>query len=668
MKYYSHTAAPVLTALGYRPDIDGMRAIAVLSVILFHINKQLLPGGFAGVDIFFVISGYLISTHIFKAAQEGSFSFVDFYFRRIRRIAPAMAVVVLTTLVFAQVMLLPEDSRAAAKSAVWAFASMVNVYFWLFQDTGYFATSSSELPLLHLWSLGVEEQFYLVWPVLAVALCRLRHAKLMGLIVLTALVSFAIGQFSFAHSPGFAYYMLPSRCGELLTGAAVALAVVSGRLALLRRFSLPLAAAGLAMVLLSLIFLSEQLVFPGWWSMPPTIGAALIIAGGTGSNPVSRLLAMPVLRWIGAISYSAYLWHWPLLAFYRYGYGEPGLGAGCAILVLTLGLATLTYHYVEQPARRSIVIGWRTGFVAWFAGSVLLAGMSTAFVYSDRILPGDASTYARSLAALRALDLPTTEFDYVCQRKALDTRELSNDRCAIGGGTMPASRVLLMGDSNAAHYVGIIGTFAEHSKFRFRNLEVGSCPPVFGDISEFVDARRIADCTASQKVWRAALDAADVVILGGSWSEYHGHSPRFLPTLFEQVRQYTAMGKQVVLLGKVPVITKYDRLCREKALRFPFKVCEADANPMPGDIVQVNDALRRFADNQANVRYFNVDQLLCPGGMCSAYGLNRNSLYFDKHHLSMKGSWEVGQRMIQSSGVPPVFRFAVTTAAGEGRP
>jgi peptidoglycan/LPS O-acetylase OafA/YrhL len=660
MKYEPQAIVPLPTATahGYRPDIDGMRALAVLSVILFHISKELLPGGFVGVDIFFVISGYLISAHIFQSGRQGTFSLIDFYYRRIRRIAPAMTVVVTATLVVAEWLLLPDDARNAAKSAVMSFASLANVHFWLSQDTSYFAASSNELPLLHLWSLGVEEQFYVIWPLLAVVICRWRAGLALGLMCVLALASFAIGQFSYAHSPTFAYYMLPSRGGELLVGALAAHVALSGRLGALRRHASALAGAGLALLAASIVLLSESMVFPGWWALPPTLGAALLIlGGGAGANPVSRLLALAPMRAIGAVSYSAYLWHWPLLAFYRYGYGEPGLAAGMAVFALTMVLAALTYRYVEQPVRRSRTITWRSAYTAWFASSVLLIGVASAFVYADRIVPAKDGAYARALAALRALDLPTTEFDYVCQRPRLDQRELSNPHCVIGKAGPPAERVLLMGDSNAAHYVGTVGVFAEQGGFRFRNFEVGSCPPVFGNIDRFVLPSRRAECQASQKAWKIAVDQAEILILGGTWSEYQERTPTFLPVLLEQVGQYAAQGKTVVLLGKVPVIGDYDRLCREKALRFPFKQCEARGNAMPEDVARVNAVLRRFAESTPHVRYFDVTAPLCPGGMCSAYGPNHEHLYYDKHHLSMDGSWSVGRRIVQTGGLPAAFRF-----------
>ncbi len=213
----------------YRPDIDGLRAVAVLSVILFHIDKNLLPGGFVGVDIFFVISGYLISLHIFQELEAGQFSIVEFYRRRIKRIAPPMLLVVFLTLVIAQFILIPEDAERVAESTLWSLLSLANVYFWLYQDTSYFAAASSELPLLHLWSLGVEEQFYILWPLLLMLVYRKLSPKaLMLLVASTALASFMFGQLGYAHAPSFVYYMLPTRAGELLIGAAIAFATLNG--------------------------------------------------------------------------------------------------------------------------------------------------------------------------------------------------------------------------------------------------------------------------------------------------------------------------------------------------------------------------------------------------------------------------------------------------------
>ena len=198
----------------YRPDIDGLRAVAVLSVILFHIDKRLIPGGFVGVDIFFVISGFLISLHILQEIEAGKFSIVEFYRRRIKRIAPPMLVVVLITIIAAQFLMIPEDAERAADSALWSLVSLANVYFWWHQDTSYFSAASSELPLLHLWSLGVEEQFYIIWPIVLFLLYRKLHSKLFVVFTgLIAIASYAAGQYWFVSDSSFVYYMLPTRAG-----------------------------------------------------------------------------------------------------------------------------------------------------------------------------------------------------------------------------------------------------------------------------------------------------------------------------------------------------------------------------------------------------------------------------------------------------------------------
>lgn len=642
-----------------RADIDGLRAIAVLAVIFFHINKTLLPGGFVGVDVFFVISGFLITGHLLNDLRGGTFSFLQFYFRRIKRIAPAMLVVVAVTLIAAQFLLLPEDAKVAAKSGIWSVASMANVYFWLFQDGNYFAASSSEQPLLHLWSLGVEEQFYLVWPMLACGTFLLRSRTLLIWLTIAAAASFGMAEFGFSRDPSFTYYMLPARAGEFMVGAIAAVLVESGgSRRISAQFAAPITLLGALLLTASLLFLSESKIFPGVLAVPPTVGTALMIFGGSiRINNVSRLLSIKPLTWVGTISYSAYLWHWPLLAFFRYGYGEPGLLAGAQLFVLTILLAWLTYRFVEQPGRYIAFTQWRPALGSFFASSLLLLVAATGFVYVDRLpLSWRSSEYANALAAVRGLDLPTERFEYVCQRKQLSDTDSTDPHCAMGKGSEDAKKILLMGDSNAAHFVGVVGTFAEQSGFRFLNLEAGSCPPLLSDLTPFVSVKRLSACTASQQVWRNALIDAKVVILGGTWNEYHDRSATFLPTLFDQVRRLEADGKTVILMGKIAVIDGFDRLCREKALRYPYKKCIAESNILSEEIIRTNAQLKQFAATSQAVRYFDVNEYLCPKGTCSAYSKVGNALYFDKWHLSMRGSWLVGKAIYADGGLPPAFQ------------
>lgn len=258
----------------YRPDIDGLRAVAVLSVILFHIDKTLLPGGFVGVDIFFVISGYLISLHIFRDLSRQRFSIIEFYRRRIKRIMPAMLAVVLVVVALSQVILRPADAEGVAESGLWSLLSMANVYFWLSEDTSYFAAASSQKPLLHLWSLGIEEQFYLFWPLILLLTHRVGHGRhFFALFSVLALASFCAGEYWFSQAPSFVYYMLPTRAGELLTGALLAHLIMhrgSIRVPAVAVFLLGL--TGLVLVSGSLFLLSEHAVFPGLRALPPPWG------------------------------------------------------------------------------------------------------------------------------------------------------------------------------------------------------------------------------------------------------------------------------------------------------------------------------------------------------------------------------------------------------------
>jgi hypothetical protein len=320
-------------------------------------------------------------------------------------------------------------------------------------------------------------------------------------------------------------------------------------------------------------------------------------------------------------------------------------------------LSWLTYRYVEQPGRNVSAARWRSVLGSFFATSLAVLLIAVGVVYVDH-LPASwrSSEYAVALAAVRGLDLPTERFDYVCQRKQLNDADISDPHCAMGNGSAAAKNVLLMGDSNAAHFVGVVGTFATQSGFRFINLEAGSCPPLLSDVSAYVPGKRLAACAASQQVWRQALIDAKVVIMGGTWNEYQNTSAAFLPALFDQVRQLEGAGKTVILIGKIAVIDSFDRLCPEKALRYPNKLCLAGSNSLSEEIVETNAQLKQFATASRTVRYFDVNAYLCPQGICSAYGKKGNSLYFDKNHLSMDGSWQVGRAIYADGGLPPAFR------------
>ena len=646
-------------ALDYRPDIDGLRAISVLSVILFHVEKSLIPGGFVGVDIFFVISGFLISRNIIQNIDRGRFSLYEFYVRRIRRIIPAMTVVVAATLMFSYLLMIPEETVTTSKSAVWSLGSAANIYFWLNQDTSYFATDSRELPLLHLWSLGVEEQFYLLWPVVLILFYSHRRAKTFVIVAaICAAVSFFLGDIAFDISPSFVYYMLPTRSGELLLGAIVAVLVENRWTSRVRgEFVVPMAIFGVSLLVGSLFLLSEDRPFPGIRALFPTAGAAvLILAGSVRDNPVSRMLSFKPLVGIGLISYSAYLWHWPLLSFARYGYGELTAPLGAAMIFATLVLATASYYFVEQPGRRIFTGRLQVVAFEYLVPVSILTFLSLFLIYSQRMgMDIYSAEYRIESEEIRKKSRAAFLYDYVCQRQTFNETDITDPRCLVAKAASTGSKVILWGDSNAAHYVGMIGAIAKKSGFEFRNVEVGSCPPLMADPTAYVEARRISDCTILSNAMTRVLEQYDVVMISASWNSYQARSNQFIEDFSRTVSELAKMGKLVILIGKTPIAPEFDRRCQEKALKFPFLVCKNVNFLVSEEVISINSRLAEMEKISPHIKYFDVVPYLCSVGVCSTFDSSGDPKYYDRNHLSLAASWKLGAEILARGPVPAPF-------------
>ena len=335
-------------AAGYRPDIDGLRAIAVLSVVLYHASLPGFSGGFVGVDIFFVISGYLISELIWRDLGRGRFSLTDFYARRIRRIFPALCAVLAASAVAAYFLLIPSDLIAVGKSLKATVLFYSN--FQLLKEVGYFDAPAMDKPLLHTWSLSVEEQFYAVWPLLLLAMARFLPARrVLAAVLILAAVSLLLAQLKLAQHPKDAFYVSYYRMWELMTGAALAIA---SPFVLKRRLAGSVAMAGLVAIAYSVFFYNSSTPFPDLTAMAPCFGAALVIAAGGSPNPVSAVVGFRPFRFIGLISYSLYLIHWPLLSFaHLYLNDVLDLPQRMVIVALSIVLAYLSWRFHETPFR-----------------------------------------------------------------------------------------------------------------------------------------------------------------------------------------------------------------------------------------------------------------------------------------------------------------------------
>ncbi len=653
----------------YRADLDGMRGVAVLAVIVFHIAPEQLPGGFVGVDLFFVLSGFLITGRLLADIEAGTFSLLDFYRRRIKRIAPALLLVIGVTLIASQLLLLPKDAQSTAQSALASAAGVANIFFWLFQDTSYFAPDSRQTPLLHLWSIGVEEQFYLLWPVILWSFACFKSARLFACLLVCALSSFALGSFLYSTAPLFVFYMLPTRIGELLAGAMLAIVAkkdlqrfVSSRLATI------ISLLGAVLVCGTMLLLDEHQAFPGLLALLPVGGTvALVLAGLIGPTAVTRVLATAPLRWAGLVSYSAYLWHWPVLAFLRYGYGEIDAITAWLAFITIIVLSTLSWRYVELPARRS-----HATFSAVLRRQYLVPAALVTSIATFALATGGlgvhvfSSHYQMKLARLREHLLPAYRFDYICQRRRLTIADLNNPNCIVGADGSDEPQMLLWGDSNASHYVGVVGAFAQHAGFRFRNVESQSCPPILSDPSPYLYEQDLSNCTASINLMRSQVGRYRIVMLAASWPGYEKERSDFIEQVFETSRELIKHGTKVLLIGKAPVPEGFDRLCNLKALRFPGLKCDTTPRPLSKEIARTNDRLRDFAMKHSNVEYFDLTSLLCPDNQCRAYNQQGVPLYVDSHHLSLMAAWSLGRSILARDGLPTAFQELIEF--GETRP
>ena len=334
--------------LSYRSEIDGLRAVAVVPVIFFHAGLPPFSGGFVGVDVFFVISGYLITRILQRELERDKFSLIAFYERRARRIVPALFVVVVCCLPAAWLWMSPAELQAFAASVFAASLFGSNVLFWL--ESGYFEGESEDKPLLHTWSLAIEEQYYLVFPLLLMLLWRYRRNQLTVVIALLAAASFLLCEALSRTHPSAAFYLAPTRVWELLAGSLCALLMINREA---RRMDL-LAGPGLLLIIAAMLMFDQSIRFPSVYTLLPVLGTALVILFAGPGTYTARLLSTPLLVGIGLISYSAYLWHQPLFAFARIReLGEPPLETMVLLALLTPILATVTWRFVEQPFRRS---------------------------------------------------------------------------------------------------------------------------------------------------------------------------------------------------------------------------------------------------------------------------------------------------------------------------
>jgi peptidoglycan/LPS O-acetylase OafA/YrhL len=641
--------------LRYRPDIDGMRALAVVPVCLFHAQLAVFPGGFAGVDVFFVISGFLMATLIGRDLQAGRFSIGDFYERRARRILPALFAMLGICLLGAMLLVPPKLFSDFGATLVGTALFASNLVFW-HKSANYFDASTDWNPLLHTWSLGVEEQFYILFPLFLMLVWRWRpRVRFLGTGLL-AVTSLAASIWGTKHAPTATFYLLPPRAWELLIGALPALWTLRPDFA--RNLeALPqwarrgLSLMGLVLVLGSLVGFDREMAFPGAAALVPCAGAALLLVLGRDSaDPVARLLSLPPLTFVGRISYSLYLWHWPLLVFAEKYISPVKLSpaARLGVLAVAFAAAYASWRWVEQPFRVHHQPSARQPvFITAVAGAVIFSVAGSLVVASDgwaSRFPGMESV-SLERQTLASADPDWERFDehrcFVAQ-----AADWKGSACFLS--RQAQTNALLWGDSfAAAHAYGLF--HSAHPNMNVLQYTSPQCPPIFGydaasrpQCAQF--SERIVDILRENNI--------STVIMAANWSAYIKRRKLEYADIGATAARLRSLQVRVILVGQSPVFP----------FAYPdeyfFRTYGADPSARdyyaPQDLDPgMNSRIAAAAGTNIDV-FFDPLKLLCRESTC-LFRQGGSYLFIDYGHYSTYGSQVVATALMRAAGVgaPP---------------
>jgi peptidoglycan/LPS O-acetylase OafA/YrhL len=621
----------------YRPDIDGLRAIAVLAVVGFHAFPDWITGGFIGVDIFFVISGFLISTIIFSSLRNGNFSFVEFYSRRIRRIFPALLLILIASFTLGWFLLLPSEYKQLSKHIAGGAGFISNFLFW--NESGYFDNSADKKPLLHLWSLGIEEQFYILWPLLLWLAWRQKF-DLLKLTMLIAATSFFlnIAQSTIYGDWVAAFYSPQTRIWELLAGAVLAhvslqkentAPALGQRLEVdgKRRHSLQ-SLLGAVLIAVGFRVITKESILPGWWAVLPILGTVLIISAGPRAWLNRLILSNRVLVWLGLISFPLYLWHWPLLSFARIAQGQlPSVEIRFATVIFSIVLAWLTYRLLEKPVRSG-----KHGKEKALALTMMMITVGYIGFYSS-----DDDGPAPKLPKI-VQDL----IGYKYQKSA----KFEKSACSLGPSqdysafthcawqdeqdTKPS--LLLWGDSNAEHlYAGYKDSFGGQFEIVMRTASL--CPPIMNmEIASRPHCKKINDYIFES----IRKNKPEKVVLAAIWNEYDWKK---IESTINQLRKIGITNIDVI--GPVPRWT--DNLPRLLYLKYRSdalrQIPERMKFGLRQDVIELDQTLANYS-KQLKVNYVSAIKILCDEHGCiTRLGETGDTLTaYDHVHLTVKSS------------------------------
>jgi peptidoglycan/LPS O-acetylase OafA/YrhL len=642
----------------YRAEIDGLRTIAVIPVILFHAGISIFRGGYVGVDIFFVISGFLITSIIARELEENRFSIVKFYERRARRILPALFAVLLVSLPFAWALLMPDDLLDFGKSVVSVCLFVSNLYFW--RSSGYFDAAAEGKPLLHTWSLAVEEQYYVLFPLMLMVLWRLGRKRTFYIVCAMALGSLVMSEWAWRHAPTANFFLAPTRAWELFAGSICAL----WRLDKAERPNGPLAWLGLALIAFSIFVYDEHTPFPSVYALVPVVGTALIILFATSATRVGQLLSTRPMVAIGLISYSAYLWHQPILAFARH-YWMSSLSPmfGLLLAAISLAVAYPSWRYIEAPFRRPAATGFNRKQIFGFAAAGLagfaaigawgIATNGAMFRFYDTPQRAEFARYFQNNAP--AWDYMEREHMFAKLRYDCDFYDLEADRrgavSTIPKAQIPSScfvrdgrkAVFLWGDSHAmALRPGL--TTAMPADWQILQVATSACPAEVVRTEDRSNYCKYANGFATRII---ATEKPEVVIV----AQNEGHSLEKIYAL----RQFleSAGVKRIIFAGPSPhwhyhLPNVVLRAAWENTPRYM-------ALGLEQNVLALDGQLKRDFKPDGRSQYVSLIDIFCRSGTCMTYlgdDKMRGITTYDYGHLAAVAS----ERAARTALVPAVTR------------
>jgi peptidoglycan/LPS O-acetylase OafA/YrhL len=629
---------------GYRADIDGLRAVAVLSVLLVHLNIAGFSGGFVGVDVFFVISGYLITRLIWAELKVGQFSFLNFYERRTRRIIPSLLATLLVSFIGAGLLFSPEDLLAYIRSLMSALLFVSNIYFW--QEIGYFTSEIDIKPLIHTWSLSVEEQFYFIWPLLMVGLVRIKRPWIAYLLVaIIALLSLAAAQTMVFIDTNAAFYLLPFRIFEFCIGGALVWIYSTN---ITRKWLLePLPIIGLAMIGYAVMTFTSKTPFPSFYTLIPCVGAALIIFAG-GATRTAWLLANPLMRAIGLISYQLYLVHWPLIVYFSYASlnaidtAQKGI-----ILALTLVLSVLMYYLIDKPCR---IVKTRESLLNFAIGCAGVMAVIAVLIFTVRLDMGWQWRIDEKYRVLIARPLKFHEENY-------GGVGMPSEVVSSLGAANIAPSFIFIGDSFAAQYGHGLREMLTPANRSAQILFDHGCLMLPGLTTFTFNALDVSCQAELPRIEQLIKDNNLPIVVAQSWLTYYeqlgdasGTPLRFenydnyyqaLIDGIDRLRQMMGDQRKLVVIGLTPGIREQKSLAR--CFKVPHIItngCAEHVSVNQEEVLYglvVNQKLMEYAKQHPNVTILNPYDALCKDGQCMA--IQAGKLYYsDTSHLSLDGS------------------------------